>query len=85
MNDLLDLSIPAKTEEGIEISNTIRFFTGDHPAAQFEQGTKQGGTYKCGTCDCRESMFDDQSHALVYKWRSVQDLQSLATTGRFGK
>ena len=30
-------------------------------------------------------MFDDQAHALVYQWRSVQDLQNLATTGRFGK
>ena len=57
LNDLLDLSIPAKTQEGIEIYDTIRFFTGDHPAVQFEQGSKQGGTYKCGACGCRENNY----------------------------
>lgn len=45
---LLDLDTPVKTESGIEVSDTLRFFTGDHPATQFEQGTKQGGHFKCG-------------------------------------
>ena len=30
--------------------------TGDHPVAQFEQGTKLGGNYKCA-CGCQESLF----------------------------
>ena len=46
------------------------------PLTQFEQGTKQGGTYKCGACGCKECRFDDQGHVLNHKWRSLGDLQS---------
>ena len=82
---LLELSEPVKTETGIEITDTLRFFTGDHPAALFEQGTKQGGTYKCGACGCQEHRFNDQAHTLQHKWRSPLQLQTLATSGRFGR
>ena len=82
---LRELSIPVKTDTGIEVTDTLRFFTGDHPATQFEQGTKQGGTYKCGVCGCQEYLFDDQAHTLQHKWRTPQQLQTLAISGRFGK
>ena len=82
---LRELSIPVKTETGIEITDTLRFFTGDHPATQFEQGTKQGGNYKCGVCGCLEGMFADQAHTLQHKWRTPQQLQTIATSGRYGK
>ena len=65
--------------------DTLRFFTGDHPAAQFEQGTKQGGTYKCGTCGCNEALFSDQAHTLIHPWRPLKQLQSLAIDGSFGR
>lgn len=82
---LLDLQTPVKTEQGIEITDNVRFFTGDHPAAQFEQGTKQGGTYKCGACGCKEYLFSDQAHTLCHDWRQLKELQSLATGGTFGR
>ena len=47
---LLELPEPVKTETGIEITDTLRFFTVDHPATQFEQGSKMGGNYKCAVC-----------------------------------
>lgn len=81
---LTDLSIPLDREKG-KIKDTLRFFTGDHPAAQFEQGTKQEGTYKCGACGCKESMFSDQAHSLNYNWRSLETLESLAIGGTYGK
>ena len=56
LNCLLDLPHPVKTDTGILVQDTLRFFTGDHPATQFEQGTKQGGMYKCGACGCQESL-----------------------------
>lgn len=37
---LSDLSTPVTSTRGIEIKDTLRYFTGDHPAAQFEQDTK---------------------------------------------
>ena len=67
------------------MTDTLRFFTADHPAAQFEQGTKQGGTYKCGTCGCKDTFFNDQAHSLLHPWRPLKELQSLAIGGSFGK
>ena len=69
----------------MQVTDTLRFFTGDHPALQYEQGTKQGGHYKCGACGCEEGLFSDQAHALLHPWRTLQQLQSLATGGSFGK
>ena len=82
---ILELSEPVITDSGIEVRDTLRFFTGDHPAVQFEQGTKQGGTYKCGACATQMALFDDQAHALQREWRSLRQLQTLATGGRFGR
>ncbi len=82
---ILDLKMPIKTSDGIEFTDTLRFFTGDHPVTRFEQGSKQGGTYKCGACGCNECLFDDQAHSLIHEWRGPAQLQSLATSGIFGK
>ena len=81
---LRSLSTPIESD-GMLINDTARFFTGDHPATQFEQGTKIGGTYKCGACGCKETLFDDQSHSLHHTRRSLNLLQSLATQGVYGK
>lgn len=70
---------------GIKISDNLRFFTGDHPATQFEGGTKQGGIFKCGACGCQDHLFNDQAHALQLRWRPLQQLQMLATSGKFGR
>ena len=48
---LLELSEPLCTSSGIQISDTLRFFLGDHPAQQFERGTQQGGRYNVDIVD----------------------------------
>ena len=78
---LLELPEPVKTETGIEIT---RFFTGDHPATQFEQGSKMGGNYKCAVCGSHVNLFD-QAHMLQQKWRTPQELQAIATSGIYGR
>jgi hypothetical protein len=85
LNCIIDLKTPLQTESGITVTDTLRYFTGDHPAAQFEQGSKQGGIYKCGTCGCKDTMFSDQAHALAHAWRPLEQLQSLATGGTYGR
>ena len=80
-----DLSLPLDADNGVQVTDTLRFFIGDHPAAQFEQGTKQGGTYKCGTCGSKDSMFDDQAYSLQCKWRDLHDLQSICISGVHGR
>lgn len=79
INCLLDLSTPIEADDGTPIRDTLRFFTGDHPATQFEQGSKQGGT---GACGCNEKM---QAHSLFHEWRTLEQLQSLAVGGKLGK
>ena len=52
---LHDLAEPVLTTSGIRVYDTRRFFTGDHPAAQFEKGTQMGGRYKCEAVGARQN------------------------------
>lgn len=42
-DDLRNLKQPIKTEEGIDISDEMRFMNGDNPSIQFESGNQHGG------------------------------------------
>ena len=83
--DLHDLKEPILSTAGIPVQDVLRFFTGDHPAAQFERGTQVGGKYKCGGCGCKATIMDDQAHALRCKTRSYKELQTIALQGVLGK
>ena len=74
-----DLTTEIEASDGTSIADRLRFFTGNHPATQFEGGTKQGGHFKCGACGVKECMFNNQAHSLHREWRSLSQLQSLAT------
>ena len=82
---LQDLDEPVYTSEGVPVNDVMKYFVGDHPAQQFERGTQVGGNYKCGGCGCRSQLMDDQAHALRCTVRSLQDIQSIALDGVFGK
>ena len=82
---LHELSHEIVSSNGVVVQDKLKFFIGDHPAKQFERGTQQGGRFKCGGCGTRDIMFADVAHTLQQSWRSLQDLQSLATAGKFGK
>ena len=82
---LYELDHEIVSSNGVVVQDTLKFFIGDHPAKQFERGTQQGGRFKCGGCGTRDIMFADLAHTLQQPWRSLQDLQSLATAGKFGK
>ena len=69
---------------GIKVHDTLQFFTGDHPATDFEKGTQQGGMYPCGGCGINVDMIDDPPHALRLPTKSLQELQTIATAGKFG-
>ena len=58
------------------------FFIGDHLAQQYERGTQHGGT--C-TCACKQSMFEDFAHTVHCEWRSYNDIQKIAISGKYGK
>ena len=79
---LYSLTDEITTSNGLKITDKLRFFVGDHPAQQFERGTQQGGKFKCGGCGVRA---DDLAHSLQQPWRSLHELQQIATSGKFGK
>ena len=81
---LFSLSQPVNSSSGVQISDVLRFFVGDHKAIAFEQGTQCGGNYSCGCCGIHVEKYVDQSHALHRKVRSLHDLQHLATMGHYG-
>lgn len=81
---LQDLSTPTIASNGVEIVDTLMFFVAITQPPNL-RGTKQGGHYKCGGCGVRDTMMGDQAHALRCTWRSLADIQSLATAGSLGK
>ena len=66
---------------GIEIYDKLRFFTGDHPATDFEKVHNREEHIHVEDVD----MIDDSSHALRLPTRSLLQLQTIATAGKFGK
>ena len=60
--ELEGLSKPVRTENGIQVVDTLRFFKGDKPAAEFESGISCGEKYPCVGCICSVSRFADFSH-----------------------
>ncbi len=82
---LTELSEEINDSNDTPITDKARFFCGDKPAQQFERGTQVGGTYKCGSCGCKDTLLQDLPHALQCPPRSLEELQSLVTTGQFGK
>lgn len=75
---LFDLSTEISSSNGVIVCDKLHFFVGDHPAQQFERGTQQGGTYKCGGCEVKDVMMGDLAHSLQKPRRSLKDLQDLA-------
>ena len=73
------------SSSGIKIVDTLRFFKGDKPAAQFEAGVSCGGNYPCVGCTCHRDRFADFAHAVQCEQRSVKGIQEVALAGHFGR
>jgi hypothetical protein len=73
------------TSSNIAVTDTLRFFIGDHPAQQFECGTQHGGNFKCCGCGIHSNMMGDLAHALQLPWRGLSDQQELVIKAKFGK
>ena len=83
--ELEGLTDAITSSSGIQIVDTMRFFKGDKPAAQFEAGVSCGGNYPCVGCSCRRSRFPDFAHAANCSQRSLKNIQEIALAGHFGK
>lgn len=70
-----------KTTAGVEVSDVIRFFHGDGPAAQFEAGHKQGGSYCCIGCGAHSRRFADIAYCYRAQKLSLQERQEFVLQG----
>lgn len=73
------------TRNGIEVDDIVRFFHGDGPAAQFEAGHKQGGTYCCVGCGADSGLFSDIAHSYRAPKLSLKERQEFVIQGRAWK
>ena len=61
------------------------FFYGDGPAAQFEAGQKQGGTYCCVGCGEDSSRFSDIDWSYRAPKRNLLEQQEFVLQGKAWK
>ena len=66
------------------MTDTLRFFKGDKPAAQFEAGISCGGNYPCVGCVCSSSRFGDFAHASYSEQRTLKSTQKRVLDGIYG-
>ena len=83
--ELDGLTDEVTSSSGIKIVDTLRFFKGDKPAAQFESGVSCGGNYPCVGCTCHRDRFADFPHTVMCEQRSLKGIQEVALAGHFGK
>ena len=83
--ELEDLTDDVTSSSGIKGVDTVRFFKGDKPAAQFEAGVSCGGNYPCVGCACHRNCFADFSHATNCSQKSLRSIQEIAIAGHFGR
>ena len=75
---LAELSNPVTTSDGtIEINDCLRgFFVGINLLNNL--------TYKCGGCDCKDTLMMDLAHPLHCSWRPLSHLQALFLASGLG-
>ena len=83
--ELEGLTDDVTSSSGIKVVDTVQFFKGDKPAAQFEARVSCGGKYPCVGCSCHCNCFSDFSHAVNCPQRSLAQIQEIAIAGHFGK
>ena len=70
MEDIEELSTKLKFRNWTEITDVMRFFSGDHPELCTEKGQQEGGHFPCAGCTCKPlNMPTDNS---MKHWRNVE-------------
>ena len=82
--ELEGLDEPLFTSGGVRVFDTLKYFKGDKPAAEFEAGISCGGNFPCVGCVCSSSRFTDFAHATSCEQRSLRRNQEVALQGQFG-
>ena len=82
--ELEGLNEPLFTSGGVRVFDSLKYFKGIKPAAEFEAGISCGGNFPCVGCVCSSSRFSDFAHATSCYQRSLRWNQEVAQQGQFG-
>ena len=82
--ELEGLNEPVFTSEGVRVFDTLKYFKGDKPAAEFEAGISCGGNFPCVGCVCSSSRSTDFAHATSCEQHSLRWNQEVGLQGQFG-
>ena len=69
---LKETSKKLASKAGVEYLDTSRYFKGDSPTRQFENGQQKGGNFFCD-CGCPASMVEDLAHAQSCHLHPIQE------------
>ena len=72
INDILQLKEEINVGH-VKITDVMRCFKGDHPAAQFEAGQQKGGNYACHICPVNAHCAKSIVHSFKCKAMSIQE------------
>ena len=78
------LNEPLFTSGGVCVFDTLKYFKGDKPAAEFEAGISHGGNFPCVGCVCSSSRISDFAHATSCEELSLRRNKKVALQGQFG-
>ena len=74
VEDIKELSVKVKASQGeIEITDIMRFFSGDHPEQNSEKGQQEGGEYPCAGCRAKASRFSDIQYCYRQEHDNLED------------
>ena len=79
---LQEISHNVCMSNGVDVVNVVRFLYGDGPAAQFEAGHKQGGTYCCVGCGADSGRFSDIAYCYRSPKPSLMERQEFVLQGK---
>ena len=73
MEDIQELSTKLKFRNQTEITDVMRFFSGDHPELCTEKGQQEGGHFPCAGCTCKASSFMDIEYAYRQQYETLEE------------
>ena len=82
---LQNLSVPLKTSNGVQITDTMRFFHGDGPQQEFEAGEQKGGNAGCASCSGDARKYKDLAVSLSRPHLSLSERLNKVLRGPAGR
>ena len=85
IDDLQSLTTKLQTQQGVAVTDVLKFFHADGPARQFEAGSKIGGFFSCVECGAQSNRLDDLAYSYRCARVTLAERQQFILTGNAWK